>query len=180
MSYPSDHSVSFTVTPLAPASLRERHTELPLSVPNQPLSFVSLWLRFLQDRHHPREHAVGWGVVDWIPGGWSCLPAHLHPHPGLPPAPPRYGLLHQELGLGLCRAPAGPGASVLVHVCSWGCGSKARASCVYIVIPKWISPLWVSICLCYCFSLAAVMEGGCRVVFSPCTSMASVASTSRV
>ncbi|XP_054701964.1 solute carrier organic anion transporter family member 4A1 isoform X2 [Grus americana] len=45
------------------------------------------------DRHLPGEHAVGGSVVDWLPRGWSSLPPHLHPHPGVPSASPRSVLL---------------------------------------------------------------------------------------
>lgn len=73
------------------ASFSERSRQAgPLCFKPPPLSLVSFRLRFLQDRHRPGEYAVGRGMVDRLPRGRSSLPPHLHPHPGVPPAPPRY------------------------------------------------------------------------------------------
>ena len=139
---------------------REAHQAVPLRFKLPPLSLVSFPFRFLQDRHRPGEHAVGGSMVDRLPRGRSSLPPHLHPHPGVPPAPPRYVALQrlEELGLGLhgTRARLGLASSCM---CVVGDVGRGRASSVEIVIPTWISPPRLSSCLLPCSSLAAVGRG---------------------
>lgn len=157
---PSDHSVSFAVTPPCvpwpvPASARgTRSCPAPspttASLPRVPLPSL------LAGSTSPPRTRCGWGRGGSASWGLE-LPPCSSPSPSwaTPSASQvRGSAAARELGLGLL--PLAVGACTLMHGCSWGLGSKGTAS---RVIPKWISPPWLSVCRCYGFSLAAVGGG---------------------
>lgn len=126
------------MSPLAPASLRERHTELPRSIPNHRLSpFFSLPPLLAASTSPPRTRC-GWGRGGSASWGLE-LPLSSSPSPSwaTPSASQVPGL---ALGLGLRGAAACPGVCILMPGWGWRLRSKGRAS---RVIPKWISPPWL-------------------------------------
>lgn len=144
------------VCPLARASLSERHTELPRSVSNHRLS-PSCPSAFAPCRIDIAPENTLWVGAWWIGflgAGAASLLISI-PILGYPQRLPGTGL-RRGSGIGAGAAPALRGACTHMHGCSWGLGSKGTAS---RVIPKWISPPWLSICRCYGFSLAAVGGG---------------------